>query len=211
MPSITRRRALSGAVALLTGFAGCSGESSSSSSYPPEDVANVAFDPESYSLRNPRPEPTVWTDERPTPDEEGNHYWNHVFVTSADDAATVSFANVPGAADARDFIDSTDYDAATVYVEQSTVQECFAPELCHVRWSETDVHTSYARRYRDADVACETDAEDVVATLVRIPAVLDPDDISSYGSSHGSGTCERRNERIRRRANATAGTPGGAR
>ncbi|AZH27015.1 hypothetical protein [Haloplanus aerogenes] len=207
MPSITRRRVLSGAVAFLTGFAGCSGETSSGSSYPPEDVDNVAIDPDAYSLRNPRTEPTVWTDERPTADEDGaTHYWSHVFVTSSDDAANVSFADVPGADEARDFLDSTDYDAATVYVEQSTVQECFAPELCYVQWSETEVETSYTRRYRDADVACETDAEDVVATLVRIPTVLDPSDISSYGSSHGSGTCERRNERIRRRQNASEGS-----
>ena len=98
MPSITRRRALYGAVALVTSFAGCSGETSSGSSYPPEDVDNVAIDPESYSLRNPRSEPTVWSGERPTPGEDGtNHYWNHVFVTGPDDAAGVSFADVEGA------------------------------------------------------------------------------------------------------------------
>lgn len=207
MPSTTRRRALHGAAALLAGFAGCSGETSSSSSHPPEDVENVAFDPESYSLRNPSPEPTVWTDERPTAaDEERGHHWNHVFVTDADDAASVSFADVPGADEARAFLAATDYDAATVYVEQRTVQECFAAELCHVRWSETDVHTSYARYYRDADVACERDAEDAIATLVRIPATVDPSEVNSYGSSYGSGPCERRNERIRRRHNGSEGS-----
>ena len=203
MPSITRRRALSGAAALLTGFAGCSGESSSSSSYPPENIENVAVDPESYSLRNPNDGPTVWTGERPTPreDEERSHYRHHTFVTSADDAAGVSVADVPGADEARAFLDETAYDAATVYVEQWRVRECFAPELCHVRWSETDVDTSYSRRYRDADVACETEAEDTIATLIRIPAAFDPSEVNSYGSSYGSGTCEERNERIRRRRN----------
>lgn len=203
MPSSTRRRALHGAVALFAGFAGCSGETSTESSYPTEDVDNVAIDPESYSLRNSRLEPVVWSGERPTPEDEGTHFWTHAFVTDADDAASVSIADVPGAAEARDFLDATDYDAATVYVEQSTVRECFAPELCHVQWSETEVETSYTRRYRDADVACETDAEDVVATLIRIPAAFDPSDVNSYGSSHGSGTCDRRNERIRRRRNAS--------
>jgi len=206
MPSITRRRALYGAVALVTSFAGCSGETSSGSSYPPEDVDNVAIDPESYSLRNPRSEPTVWSGERPTPGEDGtNHYWNHMFVTGPDDAANVSFADVPGADEARNFLDATDYDTTTVYVEQSAVQECFAPELCYVEWSETEIETSYTRRYRDVDVACETDVEDVVATLVRIPAVIDPSDINGYGSSHGSRTCARRNERIRQRRNASDG------
>lgn len=203
MPSITRRRALHGAAALLTGFAGCSGESSSSSSYPPEAVGNVAVDPESYSLRNPADEPTVWTGERPTPreGEERSHYRHHTFVTSPDDAADIAFAAVPGADEARTFLDDTDYDAATVYVEQWRVQECFAPELCYVQWSENDIDTSYTRRYRDVDVACEADAEDTIATLIRIPAAIDPGEINGYGSSYGSGTCERRNEMIRRRRN----------
>lgn len=61
------------------------------------------------------------------------------------------------------------------------------------------MHTNYARRYRDADVACETGAEDVMATLIRIPAALDPNAIDGYGSSGGSDSCDRHNERIRRR------------
>jgi len=205
MPSITRRRALSGAAALLTGFAGCSGESSSSSSYPPEEIGNVELNPESYTLRNPERAPTVWTGERPTSrdDEERPHRRHHLFVTGSDDAAGVSFADVDGADGARDFLDATDYDAATVYIEQWTIEECFTPDLCSVRWSEDDIDTSYTRRYRDADVACAADAEDVVVTIIRIPEAFDPSDINGYGSSRGSGTCERENERIRRRRNAS--------
>lgn len=210
MPSITRRRALSGAAALLTGFAGCSGEGSSGSSHPPEDIENVAIDPESYSLRAPGREPAFWTGERPTAgdDEERWRRRHHAFVTGPDDAAGVSFADVTGADEARAFLDGTDYDAATVYIEQMSIEECFAQDLCYVEWSETDIGTDYTRRYRDADVACETDARDVVATLIRIPEAFDPGDINSYGSSRGSGTCERTNERIRRRRNASDGSGG---
>ncbi|AXG08566.1 hypothetical protein [Haloplanus rubicundus] len=212
MPSITRRRALSGAVALLTGFAGCSGESSSSSSYPPDPTGNIELNPESYTLRNSERAPTVWTGERPTPheDEERVHRRHHLFVTSADEAAAVAFADVDGAADAREFLETTDYDAATVYVEQQQVGACFASDLCSVQWSDSDIQTNYARRYRDADVRCETDDEDVLAVLIRIPEAFDPSDVSSYGSSRGSGTCERENERIRRRRNASDDA-GGAR
>jgi len=205
MPSITRRRALSGAAALLTGFAGCSGESSSSSSYPPESTDNVELNPESYTLRNSEVAPTVWTGERATAreDEERVHHRHHLFVTNADEAGAVGFADIDGAADARAFLDATDYDAATVYVEQQQVGACFASDLCSIQWSEDDIETNYSRRYRDVDVSCETDDDDVLAVLVRIPEVFDPSDINGYGSSRGSGTCERQNERIRRHRNAS--------
>jgi hypothetical protein len=213
MPSITRRRALHGAVALLAGFAGCSGESSSSSSYPPDPSGNIELDPESYSLRNPDPAPTVWTGERPTPeaDAERPHRRHHLFVTGPDDAAGVSFAAVDGADGAREFLDATDYDAATIYAEQWTVEECFTPDLCSIQWSEDDVQTNYSRRYRDADVPCEAEAEDVVVTLIRIPEAFDPGDVNGYGSSYGSTSCERENRRIRRRRNETDASGGGSR
>jgi hypothetical protein len=214
MPSITRRDLL-GATALTVGVtvAGCAGESSSTSNYPPEDVGTVAFDPESYAIRHADPEPILWSGERPTTDPDADaddervRPWDHhLFV---DDAAAVSVADVDGAAGARGFLDSTDYDAATVYVERVTIRECYAQDLCHVRWSESEIDTSYARYYRDADVACETEARDLVVTLIRIPEAFDPSDVNSYGSSRGSGTCEARNERLRRRTNATDadGTP----
>jgi hypothetical protein len=205
MPSITRRRALQGAAALVAGFAGCSGESSSSSSEPPEPDGSIELNPESYTLRNTDPTPTVWTGEQPTPeaDAERPHRRHHLFVTTPDEAAAVGFADVDGADGARDFLDATDYDAATVYVEQLTVEECFVPDLCSIQWSADDVETDYTRRYRDADVACEADVRDVVATLIRIPETFDPSDVNGYGSSYGSGTCERENERVRQRRNRT--------
>ncbi|WP_251342268.1 hypothetical protein [Haloplanus halophilus] len=211
MPSITRRRALQGAVALVAGFAGCSGDSSSSTNYPSEADGNIAFDPRSYRLRTTDPGPLVWTGERPTPegDEERAHYRHHVFVASPEEADAVSFADVDGADGAREFLDATDYDAETVFVEQWTIEECFTPNLCYVQWSETDVETSYARRYRDAHVHCEADAQDTIATLIRIPAAFDPSDVNSYGSSYGSSTCERENELLRRRRNESDGSGGG--
>jgi hypothetical protein len=210
MPSITRRRALHGAAALLAGFAGCSGESSSSSSYPPAPTGNVELNPESYSLRNDDPGPTVWTGERPTAadGEERIRHRDNLFVTSAAEAAAVSFADVDGVGGARDFLDATDYDAATVYAEQWRIDECFAPDICSIQWSSDDVETNYARRYRDADVACAADAADGIVTLIRIPEAFDPSGVDGYGSSYGSGTCERENERIRRRRNASDGNGG---
>jgi hypothetical protein len=205
MPALTRRRALHAATAIVAGFAGCSGESSSSSSYPSEAIGSLAVDPESYSLRNPDSDTVFWSGERPTTtgDDEGLHHESHRFVATPEDAASVSFADVPGADEARAFLEATDYDAETVYAEQWFVGECYAQELCYVQWSETEIETSYSRRYRDADVRCETDARDVVATLIRLPEPFDPSEVHGYGSSRGSSTCEERNERIQRRQDAS--------
>lgn len=190
MPAPTRRRALHGAAALLAGLAGCFDESSSTGTRATRRSGDVAYDPESFALRNPSPGPTVWTGQRPTaePGDDRVYFPGHLFVAGPDDLADVSVADVPGAADARAFLEATDYDAATVYVDQSFVGECYEPELCHVRWSETEIRTSYARRYRDVDVACEADAEDFVTNLIRIPVALDPDKVRSYSSS-GGGRC----------------------
>jgi hypothetical protein len=218
MPSPTRRRALQDVAAALVGgaLAGCSGESSSTSGHPPDPTGSVAFDPESYSLRNAGREPILWSGERPTTEpgtdddeERVRPMGHHLFVADTDDAAAVSVADVEGADGAREFLGSTDYDSATVYVERVGVRECFTQDLCHVRWSGTEIDTSYARYHRDADVACETDARDVVVTLIRIPEDFDPGSVNSYGSSRGSGTCEARNEALRRRRNESEG--GGSR
>jgi len=203
MPSTTRRTALSVAAALLTGAAGCSGETSSESSYPSESTGNIAMDPEWRRLRRSDRGPLLWTGDRPTTtDDEGHvHARGHFFVTSADEVSNVGIAGVDGADTARAFLEETDYDSATVYVEHSSIRECFTTNLCHVEWSESDIKTSYAREYRDADVACETDARDTLATLIRIPAAFDPTDINGYGSSRGSASCAVRNDHLRQRRN----------
>ncbi|MFB6107644.1 MAG: hypothetical protein ABEJ82_02235 [Haloplanus sp.] len=201
MPSLTRRRALHGAAALLAGVAGCSSEDHVGSTGPDEPQGTVAFDPESHHLRNTERAPVVWTGERPTTtDDEQRHYWaNTFFVADSDTAADVSTADVEGSDGVADFLSATDYDAETVYVQQTLVGECFDLDLCYVKWSADHVETSFARTYRPAEVACERDADDVTAWLIRIPAVVDPDEVHGYGTGRGSGTCDERNRLVRER------------
>jgi hypothetical protein len=199
MQSPTRRRALHGAAALLAGVAGCSASQSSGPGDPVGDEESVALDPETYSLRNPGSGPALWFGDRPTVDEDDPGPWrHHDFVTDAERAADVAVADVDGAAGAREFLTATEYDTSTVYVERVEIRACFAQDLCYVRWSATDIETSYTRYYRDADVACEAEARHTVATLIRLPEAFDPSDVSGYGSSRGSAPCERREERLRR-------------
>lgn len=216
----TRRQTLHGAAALLAAFAGCSGESSHSSSHGPgrEDYPeNVELDPETYSLRNPtggpavrrRPETTSEDDDRAGRDEDERRrvhdYW---FVASTADAKDLVYADVDGAAEARRFVEGTDFDSETIFVYQQTVGECYRLELCYVGWSADEIDTRFGRLYRDAHVACEVENEDAVATMIRIPEAIDPNDVRGFSFGGSSGGCRIRPE-LRKRAGKSTGTSDG--
>ncbi|SEP24137.1 hypothetical protein SAMN04487948_12563 [Halogranum amylolyticum] len=195
MGPLTRRRALHGATALLAGLAGCSGSSSSSRSSSPtaaESGGSGDTDPESYTLRGPTDDPLVRTGDASTDtptDRLEERRWHHEFVTSADAAESLRFADVDGVDGARAFLAETSFETETVYVERRTVGECWELDLCYVRWGPKRVETDYGRRLRAADVACSADEQVAVATFVRIPARLDPEEIRQYGSGTSSDGC----------------------
>lgn len=215
MSPLTRRRALHGAVGLLSVLAGCSDDRSTSSEGPNEQFGTVQTDPEALTLWSESLDPIVRESDEPT--TEADRRLRDVWVVAtADSAADLRIAEVDRAAEARAFLERTDYGSETVYVEQFPVGECFTPELCNVRWSDGRVETDYARRYRDADASCEVGAESAFAALVRIPDALDPEAITQHGSSYGSGSCAMRNERASggdaggdSTANSTDGSSGG--
>lgn len=196
----TRRRLLESTAALLgaSALAGCGGSSEASSTgregpnaEPPGDART---DLPHVSLRNPERAPIVFRESESPTDEPNDGEtarlddWRHFLVVDADDAESLSFADVDGVDEARRLLDETDFESESVYVERHAIAECYERELCWVRWTESRVETDYARILRDADEACGADAKDVVTTLVRLPAALDPDEVQSYGSSSG-GAC----------------------
>lgn len=188
MVPLTRRRALQ-SVALAVGLGGCnglSGSASHSESVPPRTAENVAVDPPTVSLRNPTGDPVFRVES--SADEEQEPRPEYGFVTDAESAATLAFADsVDGVDDARAFLDATDYASETVYYVQQSIGECYWLECCYATWSETDVDVQFSRRLRDADVSCDADAEDGQATFVRLPEALDTDGINSYGMGVGRG------------------------
>lgn len=194
MSPLTRRRALHGVAGVLACLAGCSAENSGIGASGRESTrdpnAETVTDPDAASLRVTGERPVVWREEETADESDRRDRFSHEFLADARAARSLSFAtDADGVDEVRSFLDSTDYDAETVYVEQTTVGECFRRELCSVRWTDTEIQTSYARRFRDADVACETDAKDTVAWFVRIPDAVDPDAIDGYGSRYGSDGC----------------------
>lgn len=197
MVPVTRRRLLGGAVALLASTAGC-GESidTPATSTPSDSESGERRVPDHRILRTPSTDPPVWL-----PDEDATagtstadprrHARRRALVADAETADRLRFADADGAEAARQFVAETAFDTETLYVEYRTVRECYTLRLCEVTWSERDIDTGYGSYYRDADVACRTDAEDGVSVLIRIPDALDPDSVTSYGSGWSSGGCER--------------------
>lgn len=197
MPARSRRRVLHGAVAALTALAGCSDSTTTDGPSPADRPPNVEPDPDAVALRSPEEDATVaWLppedaasttgSPKDTPPEDGRH---RALVASRTTADRFRFAEVDGAEAARQFVAETDFESETLYLERRRVRECFTLELCYVTWSDTEIDTQYGSYYRDADVSCRADAEGTTTWLVRIPDVLDPDAVSSYGSGWSSNGC----------------------
>ena len=195
--SSTRRRLLRAAAALVGAgtVAGCGGSASSSSSVsnasnddPPDDALT---DPSTVTLRAPEDVTVLRGGETETDASGGIRIdeWRHDLVADAETAASVSIADVDGADEARRFLDGIDFGAETMYVERHVVGECHEQRLCWIRWTDEKVETSYARVLRPAEVSCSADARVGVTHLIRLPAVLDPDQVERFSSSGGTGAC----------------------
>jgi hypothetical protein len=192
----TRRRLLRSTAALVGvgAVAGCGGSASSSSSAsnapdddPPDDAVP---DPPTVILRAPRGVAVLREgDDTDTATTDEVREWNHNLVADADTAASLSVADIAGAASARQFLAETDFDAETVYIERHVVGECYEQQLCWVRWTDEEIETSYARVLRPADAACSADDRVGITYLIRLPAALDPDTISRFSSGSRAGVC----------------------
>lgn len=223
----TRRTFLQGATGLATLLTGCSAltDGSAGSTRTPTREAEPAADgpgagaetdPASVLVRVDGDRQPVWLADpdaadggRPSPHPEETHLESWV----VDDAARADRVTVADGVDARRveaFLDGTDFAAETVYVETVRVDACFRLELCHVRWTPTEVSTDYARAVRPYDEECAVDERVFETRLVRIPDAIDADDVHSYASSIGSGTCDRRRARAVAEGGSGSGptTPG---
>lgn len=192
MVPATRRALLTGAAAAVAGLAGCSGSNSSSSSSPPSDPENLETEPLTVSVRHTENAPVAWLGEKPTPTGDrrlSDHETD--LIPNAETAADLGFADLDGVDELQSFVDSTDFDRETLLLESHRVDECYRLELCAVTWSASSYHTYWTQTLRPADVACSAESQDRVATLVRIPAPLDPAELNGAGSRMSRGSCSK--------------------
>ncbi|QLC34824.1 hypothetical protein EFA46_011205 (plasmid) [Halarchaeum sp. CBA1220] len=199
----TRRRFLASAAAAgLGALAGCNGSSSSSESAPDRSLSGTTLaDPDTVTLRASGNGLLAWVRPRDatTTTESPPRYAGRPLIATDETAERVRFADGVEASAARDFLDATDYGSETVYLEHRSVGACHRLELCYVNWTATSIDIDYGSYYRDASDACEADADDVTAWFIRIPDALEPDAVTSHGSSWSSRGCSPRPAEIENR------------
>lgn len=201
--ALHRRKLLQAATALTAGLAGCGGFTGSTTRSetiaaggrsPP---ANSETDPPQLVARAGTEQPPIRLvdpDAEPSEDGESDHLGHriaHSVIDSREQAARLTVADgVEPDGDLASFVEETAFDDETLYLETNTVRECFRLELCWVSWGPERLRTEYARTLRAYDEACSVGVRVFESRFVRLPVALDSDDVSSFGTSIGSGHCE---------------------
>ena len=207
MVSLRRRHLLRGAVGLAAGLAGCNGldslRGSERTPTPPAGGSGSPLSrrsttsPDTAHVRVADGRPPVWLPDdsdgdgsRPTPDDRARHL-SSIVVDSRSRAERVAFVDDPAVDTARSFVAETSFDSETLYIQNHRVEDCFRLELCHLSWHDGTVETDYARHVRPYDERCAADEWIAESWLIRIPAALSEQDVTSRSTSVGSGPCER--------------------
>ncbi|MDG5778719.1 hypothetical protein VB773_20985 [Haloarculaceae archaeon H-GB2-1] len=203
---MNRRHSLALVAGAVTSLAGCSGIASNSgraSSDSPGGEATVTdgpssgttTDPETVLIRAHMDRPPVWLNEpgsddsgRPTPRPDGHHIESIVL----DSEARADRLSVDADVDSTrvtSFLQATDFEAETVFVETIRVEECFRLDLCRISWQPEKVSTDYTRRNRPWDEQCAVDEQVYEVRIIRISDAIDSDDVSAGSTSIGTGGC----------------------
>lgn len=192
--SPSRRGLLSAATAAATSvsLAGCNGTGSSESreQSAPGSVDGGLGDPPPYAyLRVDTDLAAVWRSTGDQSRREARRQPRPLVVDSRSRADDLVYADVDGADAVREFVADTDFESETVYVDQREVPSCYRLELCGAAWTSTDVDLEYSRVGLAYDVPCEADAQVIEARFLQLPDALSHEDVTSMGSSTGTGGC----------------------
>jgi hypothetical protein len=210
----TRRGVLLGAAGLLAGLAGCNedtgddgtpAERTPTDPGEPRDVGEDGTrDPEQYALRGDDDGVIAWFAEGPgaagadTSDSDGttdagtippDERRDEGVIADEATAATLSFGDVDGAEEAREFVEATDFDSESIYLDQTPLGDCYRLELCSADWGGEELSLRYVSVLQDYDVACSGRDRDTLAMFVRVPVALDPDRRANVERSNRGVQC----------------------
>jgi hypothetical protein len=160
---------------------------------PPASAENVTTDPATLALRSAAGRPPIGFDESDSerssphrPDAERSFHAHRV-LDSASMMDRLTMDDDEAAAAVSSFVSETDFGGETLYLETVRIRECFRLRLCYVTWEPDEIGTDYTLVLRPYDERCAADGHVYESRLIRIPAALDADTVSGYGSSIGSG------------------------
>jgi hypothetical protein len=206
----TRRQLLQVATAVTAGLAGCGafvGEESGTSRSVSEGTdtsisgGDTEIDPETVVLRSGTETPPIRLADSDGESNDADHrerpslHGAHAIVDTRARARKLVVADGVDGKPVESFLSATDFESETLYLETRIIRECFRLQLCEISWSADEIRSGYVRKLRPYDEQCAADKEIAEAWLVRIPAPLDSDEITTYGSSvDGSGECHRRSQ-----------------
>lgn len=201
MSGFTRRSVLCGVTGVAVTLAGCntlSGSASESGTVTEGRISNTGddstVDPETLQVRTDTDRPPVWLAQqdgeggRPEARDEHRHFEALVVDTTAR-AERITVADSVDRDRVESFVDATDFDAETIYIETTRIKECFRLELCGVSWQADKVSTDYTRLNRPYTERCTEHAHVFEVFLIRIPDTLDADSVNSHSTSIGTGGC----------------------
>ncbi|NUB92066.1 hypothetical protein HT576_13675 [Haloterrigena sp. SYSU A121-1] len=196
--SLSRRRLLAASGGCLSAaFAGCvgfsEGESVSGHSSSEGGTLESTHEYESLSIRSTDDTPVAYSSEDAAEDAEEKRaprYLADFFVTDEDDAAALWFTGAAADDDvdaARAFVEETDFDGESIYVDQRSIDDCYRRRLLSVRAADGEFRTDYCRALKAPMEPCEADRSVTEAVFVRVHRPYD-DPPSSRGSSERT-TC----------------------
>ena len=199
----TRRALLHSACGLAPLLAGCGGmlagsdESTRTVSGNDGSVSpgtGAESDPDAVVTRVNTDRQPVWLDDgdgRPTERPHSRGLESEV-IDTAGKADRLAVAEGVDRSRIEAFLDETDFETETVYLQSVVIEECFRLSLCRVSWTTDKISTDYGRVSRPYDEACTAGNTVYAVWFIRIPDALDADDISSYSSSIGGRGCDDR-------------------
>lgn len=197
MVPATRRSLLHGVAGLAVALAGCGGLGGSSESTFTEnggsapDGPGSLSDPEMLLTRSENDRSPIWHGDRSeqTP-RRTDPIDDSVVIDTVTKANRLSVADGGDRDRLESFLDGTDFESETLYLQNIRVKECFVLDLCRIQWQSDEIRTDYVRRLRPYTESCAVETRVFEGRLIRIPDSLDADDVRGFGTSVGTGSCD---------------------
>ncbi|MEZ3145359.1 hypothetical protein [Halobaculum sp. MBLA0143] len=191
----TRRRLL-GVVGLLAVGAGCGSTDTETATVGEDDTpagpdAGQLTDPPTLVVRgepdDDRPPITLSEGGEPAEFDRRRGTVDSEVVADRETAATVATTAAADDDAVRSFLDATDFDSESVYVQTLQVLACYDVTLCSIGWSTGSVNTEYGRRLKPYTEACPADTRVFETRLIRLPGRIGR--VSSLSTSLSGGSC----------------------